>query len=168
MRERERRRIFEAWTRIHRGLLLKVVRMYAFTPDDQDDLLQEIATELWHSIPKRRGESAETTWIYRVALYTALGWTRKEARHRAGRMPLDEVQPALRALSEHRDPRLDWLYARIAELDEADRSLMLLVLEGFAYREMAEILGITESNVGVKISRIKRRFSQLAMEGAPP
>ncbi len=168
MRESERRRIFDDWTRAHTGLLLKVVRMYAFTPEDQDDLFQEIALQLWHSIGKHRGESAETTWIYRVALYTALAWTRKERRHRTGHSPLDQVEPALRAIPEHRDDRLDWLYGRIAELNEADRSLMLLLLEGFGYREMAEVLGISESNVGVKISRIKRRFAILATEGAEP
>jgi RNA polymerase sigma-70 factor, ECF subfamily len=168
MRESERRRVFDEWTRAHRGLLLKVVRMYAFTPEDQDDLFQEIALQLWHSVPKHRGESAQTTWIYRVALYTALGWTRKERRHRTGHLPLDAVDPALHAIPERRDERLEWLYGRIAELHEADRSLMLLLLEGFGYREMAEILGISESNVGVKISRIKRRFAILATEGAEP
>lgn len=168
MRESERRRIFDEWTGAHRGLLLKVVRMYAFTPDDQEDLFQEIALQLWHSVAKRRGESAETTWIYRVAVYAALGWTRKERRHRTGHLALDDVEPALRTLPEHRNDRLEWLYHRIAELEEVDRSLMLLLLEGFGYREMTEILGISESNVGVKISRIKRRFALLATEGANP
>lgn len=166
MREDERRRVFDEWTRAHRGLLLKIVRMYAFTPEDQDDRFQEIALQLWQSVAKHCGESAETTWIYRVALYTALGWTQKERRHHTGHLPLDEVEPALRAIPEHHDDRLDWLYGRIATLDAADRSLMLLLLEGFGYREMAEILGLSESNVGVKISRIKRRFAQLATEGA--
>ena len=164
MREKERRKIFDRWTGAHSRLMLKIVRLYAFTPEDQDDLFQEIALQLWHSIPQHRGESAETTWIYRVALYTALGWTRKERRHRTGRVSLDDAEPALRVIPEHRDDRLDWLYGRIAELNEADRSLMLLLLEGFGYREMAEILGISESNVGVKISRIKRRFAKLANE----
>ncbi len=168
MRKSEQRRIFDGWTQAHRGLLLKIVRMYAFTPEDQDDLFQEIALQLWQSVAKRRGESAESTWIYRVALYTAFRWLRKERRHRTDHLSLDEVEPALRAIPEHHDDRLDWLYGRIAELHEADRSLMLLLLEGFGYREMAEILGISESNVGVKISRIKRRFAILATEGVEP
>ena len=166
MRESDRQQVFDEWTRAHRGLLLKVVRMYAFSPEDQADLFQEISIQLWRSVPNHRGESAETTWIYRVALYTALGWTRKERPHRVDHVSLDEVGPALRAIPEHQDDRVDWLYERITELHEADRSLMLLLLEGFSYRGMAEILGISESNVGVKISRIKRRFATLATETA--
>jgi RNA polymerase sigma-70 factor, ECF subfamily len=162
MRDSERQQVFDGWTQEHRGLLLKIVRTYAFSPEDQDDLFQEISIQLWRSVPNHRGESAETTWIYRVALYTALGWTRKERPHRVDHVSLEEVGPALRAIPEHQDDRLDWLYGRIAELHEADRSLMLLLLEGFSYRDMAEIVGISESNVGAKISRIKRRFSLLA------
>ena len=120
MRKSEQRRIFDGWTQAHRGLLLKIVRMYAFTPEDQDDLFQEIALQLWQSVAKRRGESAESTWIYRVALYTAFRWLRKERRHRTDHLSLDEVEPALRAIPEHHDDRLDWLYGRIAELHEAD------------------------------------------------
>lgn len=162
MRDSERRQVFDRWTQEHRGLLLKIVRMYAFSPEDQDDLFQEISVQLWRSVPNHRGESAETTWIYRVALYTALGWKRKERPHHVDRVPLEEAEPALRAIPEHQDERLDWLYGKIAELHEADRSLMLLLLDGLSYRDMAEILGISESNVGVKISRIKRRFALLA------
>ena len=95
-----------------------------------------------------------TTWIYRVALNTALAWNRKERKHARGRL---EFEPATALLTAPpgRDPRLDWIYARISELSEIDRSLAVLMLDGFSYREMSAILGLSESHVGVKINRIK-------------
>jgi RNA polymerase sigma-70 factor, ECF subfamily len=72
MRETERKGFFDGWMKAHRGLLLKVVRMYAFSPQDQEDLFQEISVQLWRWVPNYRGGSAETTWIYRVALYTPI------------------------------------------------------------------------------------------------
>src|ERR1700760_4611217 len=70
-------------------------RAYAFTPQDQEDLFQEITTQVWRSIPGFLGDAAVTTWIYRVALNVAIAWTQKEGRHRAGKQGLDGVQPAI-------------------------------------------------------------------------
>lgn len=158
MKKREQKRIFDDWLSRHKGLLFKVVRAYAFTAHDQDDLFQEIATQVWHSVPKFRGESAETTWLYRVALYVAIAWSKRERKHRDNKDPLDAIEPTLTETARGNDDRLVWLYEQIAQLDEIDRSLTLLLLDGFSYREMAETLGITESNVGVKINRIKTRL----------
>jgi RNA polymerase sigma-70 factor (ECF subfamily) len=89
----------------------------------------------------------------------------KEKRHQHGKEPLDAADALLETALPCRDPRLDWLYAQIAQLDEVDRSLALLMLDGFSYREMASILGITENYVGVKISRIKMALAaKLAAE----
>ncbi len=159
MEEREQAERFDRWLREHQGLLFKVVRAYAATPPDQEDLFQEIAVQLWNSIPGFRQDSAETTWIYRVALYTALAWSRKEKKHRDKKEPLEGVEHTLLAPSQARDGRLDWLYEQIRGLNEVDRSLTLLMLDGFSYREIAATLGISESNVGVKINRIKKILS---------
>lgn len=158
MTQERRTEIFERWLAEHKGLLFKVVRAYAFTVSDQDDLFQEIAFQVWNSIPNYNQQVAETTWIYRVALYTAIGWTRKERRHRSRKSSLAGTEHLLVQASEDRDPRLDWLYDQIAKLDELDRSVTLLLLEGFSYSEMAETLGITQSNLGVRINRIKKRL----------
>lgn len=131
-----------------------MVQAYAFTPADRDDLFQEITLQVWRSVEAFRGDSAVTTWIYRVALNTAIAWSRKEKRHQHFKEPLEAADLLETAMPE-RDPRLDWLYAQIAQLDEVDRSLALLLLDGFSYREMASVLGITENHVGVKINRIK-------------
>jgi len=164
MREREQKRIFDEWLSGHKRLFFKVVRAYAFTPHDQDDLFQEIATQVWRSIPNFQGDSAVTTWIYRVALYSAIAWKRNEKKHRTGRQTFEGVEPTLMEVSHASNPRLDWLYEQIAQLDEIDRSLTLLMLDGFSYREMAATLGITESNVGVKINRIKTYLTKISKE----
>ncbi len=165
MDEKEQTRIFDRWLEAHKGLLFKVVRAYAVTPPDQEDLFQEIAIQVWNSIPNFRQDSAETTWIYRVALYCALAWSRKEKKHSEKKQSLNGIEHTLLASSETKDHRLDWLYEQIRQLDEIDRSLTLLLLDGFSYREMAATLGISESNVGVKINRIKKYLSTKTPSG---
>ena len=155
MTEKEQKYIFENWLDQHKVLIFKIVRSYAFTIMDQDDLFQEIIIQVWHSIPSFRQESSVTTWIYRISLNTAIKWVRKERKH-AQAETLDNVQHILQESKIQMDDRLVWLYQEIHQLDEIDRSITLLLLDGFSYREMAGILGITESNVGVKINRIKK------------
>ena len=160
----ERNRVFESWIDAHKAILFKVARVYGATHSDREDLFQEIALQVWHSVEAYRGDCAATTWIYRVALNTALSWSRKERKHGQGRQDIEAATGLLTAPSG-RDPRLEWIYQRIAELDEANRSLALLMLDGFSYREMSQILGLSESNVGMKIHRIKASLAaQLAKE----
>ncbi len=153
MLDAERNAIFETWMEAHKAILFKVARAYGSTHSDREDLFQEIALQVWHSVEAYRGDSAVTTWIYRVALNTALAWHRKERRHGQGRQDLEAA--GLLIAAPDRDPRLDWIYQRVGELDEVNRSLALLMLDGFSYRDMSQILGLSESNVGVKINRIK-------------
>jgi len=164
MNRPEQQQLFDEWLSRHRGLLFKVVRAHAFTPQDRDDLFQEIAAQVWQSIPNFRSESAVTTWLYRVALHCAMAWARKERRYRSDRQVLDEQKPALLETTAGKDRRLDWLYDQIAQLDEIDRALTLLLLDGFSYREMALTLGLSESNVGVKIHRIKNHLAERSRE----
>jgi RNA polymerase sigma-70 factor (ECF subfamily) len=162
--EAERKRLFEDWIEVHKAILFKVAHAYGATLSDREDLFQEIALQLWHSLEAWRGDCSASTWIYRVALNTALAWRRKERKHTHGRQGIEAVSDLLTAPSG-RDPRLDWIYQRIAELDEVNRSLALLMLDGFSYRDMSQILGLSESNVGVKINRIKAALAtQLAKE----
>ena len=164
MEESEQKRIFDDWLSTFRGMLFRVVHAYAYTSHDREDLFQEIATQVWNSIPRFRGESAATTWLYRVALNSALAWSRKERRHRDRIQPLDEHEPTLQETQRVQDRRLGWLYEQIAQLDHVDRSLTLLLLDGLSYREMAETLGISESYVGVKINRIKNHLKEQTKE----
>jgi RNA polymerase sigma-70 factor, ECF subfamily len=152
---KEQQVIFDDWLTRHKGLLFKVVRAYAFTAMDQDDLFQEISIQVWHSIPGFRHACAESTWLYRVSLNTAVRWSRKERKHSPS-ASLEQVAHVLQERPVQADERLAWLYEQIQRLDPIDRSITLLLLDNCSYKEMATILGITESNVGVKINRIKK------------
>jgi RNA polymerase sigma-70 factor, ECF subfamily len=157
MTEKEQQHIFENWLDQHKALIFKVVRAYAFAAMDQDDLFQEITIQIWHSIPTFRQESSVTTWLYRISFNTAIKWVRKERKHYSAET-IDNVRHILLESKIQIDERLVWLYEEIYRLDEIDRSITLLLLDNFSYKEMAGILGITESNVGVKINRIKKHL----------
>ena len=156
MKDEERQEIFRQWLKQHRSLLFKVVRAYAFNLDDQDDLFQEISLQVWRSIPKFRSKSAVTTWLYRIALNTAIKWTAKEKRYQDKQRPIDHIVHTPHEHMKSEDERLTWLYEEIAKLDKVERSLTLLLLDGFRYKDMANILGISQNHVGVKINRIKK------------
>jgi RNA polymerase sigma-70 factor, ECF subfamily len=161
----ERDRIFDDWLAGHKGILFKVVHAYAFEHADRQDLFQEIVIQVWRSVDAFRGESAVPTWMYRVALNTALAWGRKEDRHRRNKQRLEMVEGLLMtAAADCRDPRVEWLYRQIAQLKDVDRSVALLLLDGFSYKEIAAIVGLTESNVGVKINRIKSALADKSLE----
>jgi RNA polymerase sigma-70 factor, ECF subfamily len=156
--------VFEEWMEAHKAILFKVARAYGATHADREDLFQQIALQVWNSVEAFRGEAKVSTWIYQVALNTALAWKRTELKHRWGRQDM-EAATGLLISPPQRDPRLEWIYERIAELDEVSRSLALLMLDGFSYRDMSQILGLSESNVGVRINRIKTALTaQLAKE----
>jgi RNA polymerase sigma-70 factor, ECF subfamily len=165
MHDNQRDRIFNEWLASHKGILFKVVHAYAFEHADRQDLFQEIAIQVWRSVDAFRGESSVPTWMYRVALNTAIAWTRREHRHQRGKEPLEGAESLLTTESSAKpDPRLEWLYQQIAQLKDVDRSVALLLLDGFSYKEMASITGLTESNIGVKINRIKSALARKSME----
>jgi RNA polymerase sigma-70 factor, ECF subfamily len=156
----EQQHIFKQWLQQHKTLVFKIVRAYADTPMDQDDLFQEISIQVWRSIPSFRNESATGTWIYCIALNTAIRWFSKEKKYRHTSDSTDQIPDVLSPQQGPLNDQLEWLYKAIHQLDEIDRSITLLLLDGFSYKEMATILGITSSNVGVKINRIKKQLMQ--------
>ncbi len=158
MTDLEHQKIFTEWLHGHKGLIFKIIRAYGDTPEDQEDLFQEIVLQVWRSIPAFRQESAPVTWIYRIALNTAISWIRKEKKHRRLSADTESSPDILSSVDIPDDGRLKWLYRVIHQLNEIDRSLILLQLDGFSYREMASILGISETNVGVKINRVKQQL----------
>ena len=167
MHESERDRIFSEWLAGHKGILFKVVHAYAFEHADRQDLFQEIVIQVWRSVDAFRGDSSVPTWMYRVALNAAIAWTRKEGKHQRGKQSIEVVEGLLTtASSDGLDPRVEWLYHHIAQLKDVDRSVALLMLDGFSYREISAIVGITESNVGVKINRIKSALTGMRAEEA--
>ena len=158
MTENEQETVFNRWLEQHKGILFKIVRSFALNAEDRKDLFQEIATKVWCSIPKYRETATPATWIYRVSLYAAIAWSKSEKKHCAGILSFQEIDSAWSKGETHDDPRLSWLYEQIGQLEEVERSLVILILDGYSYREVAEIIGISESNVGVKFSRIKKKL----------
>lgn len=166
MSEREQREIFDRWLESHKGLLFKVVRAYARDDDDRNDLFQEISLQMYRSIPRFRGDAAVSTWLYRIALNTAIRWSTQNKKRTAGQHSLDDMGHLLEVQKDQPDDRITWLYEQIKELSEIDRSLTLLLLDGYSYKEMSELLGISESNIGVKIHRIKKQLVNNSKEYA--
>ena len=166
----EHESVFRRWLADHAGLMWKVVRAFAAGPEDQEDLLQDIALHLWMSLPAFRGEAKESTWIYRVAFNTALVWKRDEKRRHAKHEKFFELNAAPEASAGHsastRDEEMvQQLYAAIRQLPKLDASLALMHLDGLSYREMSEVLGLTESHVGVKLNRIRKQLGEM-LKGA--
>lgn len=159
---------FQEWLVEHRGTVLKVARAYTLTAEEAQDLAQEILLQVWRSLPQFQGQASATTWCYRVALNTALAWHRKEHRRHARQRPLldGENLPASGDIAReaaHRD-LVERLYAAIRRLPGADTALVLLHLDGLSYRQMAEVLGVSEGNVGVKLNRAKKALGELMKE----
>lgn len=153
---------FKQWFGEHQGLLYRVVRAYGNTAEDQDDLFQEICLQLWLSIPRFEGKAKVSTWIYRVALNTALVWNRGEKTRRKHRDRLMIFTPQQQAGNlQPSQEIIERLYEAIRKLPKVDASVVLMHLDGLGYDEMAEILGISESNVGVKLNRAKKQLAQL-------
>ncbi|MCX7410194.1 MAG: RNA polymerase sigma factor [Planctomycetales bacterium] len=151
---------FQRWLRDHVGLMLRVVRACAET---QHDLLQDVLVNLWSSIPNFRGDSKETTWIYRVAFNTALVWQRGERRRQKHyAMFLNEAAATTQSSPDSErsgNELIERLYAAIRQLPKVDASLALMHLDGLSYQEMSEVLGISENYVGVKLTRIRQQLA---------
>lgn len=160
---------FRQWLGEHTGLLLKVVRSFAEGPADQDDLFQEILLQVWLSLPNFRNDSKPTTWLYRVAFNTALAWKRTEKKHRRELKSLSIADVAIHSPSsseaEQNSRIVDQLYAAIRALPAGKRALVVLYLDGFSYREIAEVVGISETNVGASLNRIKKKLAASVKEG---
>lgn len=146
----------------HRKLLVKVARLYCRDAADRDDLIQEMSIQLWRSHGSFDGRSQFATWIYRVALNVAISWAR--GRFRRERLTRDMDEDDFVSLTTHSAERsmadLDLLENMLANLHELDRALMLLHLEGHDHTTIADVLGITATNVATKLNRIKQRLQQ--------
>ena len=159
MRKKERELIFKDWIEQFKPLLFKIVKVYGTEHNAEDDLFQEIVLQIWRSIENYKNQCSPHTWVYRVSLNTALKWSSKVKKNSVEKIPLSDH---IIQRNETVHPKLEWLYQEISLLSDVDRSLTLLLLDGFSYNEMSEIIGITQTNVGVKINRIKKRLKDRA------
>lgn len=156
-RDQER---FSALIRQHAGIVRKVATTYCRDADDRADLAQEILAQLWAAWPRYDSGRPFTTWMYRVTLNVAISHVRGVYRGARHFVPLTDQHHEIAAAVEDHETRdeLHILETVIGELDELNRALLLLYLDDRGHREIAEILGIGESNVGTKINRLKQRI----------
>lgn len=149
----------------YQPLIRKVSLMYAQNEAESDDMFQEICIQAWRAYPQFKGESKFSTWLYRVAINTAISWIRKEKKHRIG----DSIDDKCIGVSddnpfyerEEQKEKISDMHKAIKKLNDVDRTLVLLYLEEVAYAEIAEILGLTVNNVKVKMNRVKKRLRKL-------
>ncbi len=151
--------LFEEIVEANQRRILAIARSYA-CPGESQDLFQEILLQMWRGLDGFEGRSAPSTWVYRVALNTALTYRRNNHR---------SIEPSCRPLEEsRRDPvapatpedEILVLEEFLRALTEIDRAVFLLYLEDLSYREISEVTGLTESHVGVRICRLKKNFMQ--------
>jgi RNA polymerase sigma-70 factor (ECF subfamily) len=161
MTSSEQESIFRRWLSEHQGLLRRVVRSFAAGAADQEDLLQEILLQAWISLPGFRGDSKETTWLYRLAFNTAMVWQRKEQRRRVKHEAFSSMVEEVPATPDGGvDELIERLYAAIRALPKLEASLALMLLDGLSHREMGEVLGMTENHVGVRLHRIRKQLAE--------
>lgn len=149
----------------NQGIIHKICNIYFFNRKEKDDYFQEIIIELWRAFPNFQGQSKFSTWMYRVALNTAIDLLRKE-----------KTQPQLMSLTrqlfdlqdtqiKEDSTRQDILYRAINLLSEVEKAIIILYLEDYSYKEIAEIAGISETYTGVKINRIKTELQKKLNHG---
>ena len=154
----------------NRGRIDRLCRAWARTPADRDDLRSEVQLQLWRSLPSFDGRASEDTWLYRVALNVAmLSGRREHGRRKRAEAWESTVQPAppVRTPPEdvERRERVERLTRAVAGLEPADRALVTMVFEDLPYARIAEVVGITEINVGVRVHRLKKKLARLMTEG---
>jgi RNA polymerase sigma-70 factor (ECF subfamily) len=140
------------------GLIYKISKLYTDRKEDEQDLYQEIVFQLWKSFSSFRNESKLSTWMYRIALNTAISNLNKEKRNGTF-VPINEwILNRTDSDDLLRDERFEILYAKIRELSTVEKGIILLYLEGKSYEEMAAITGFTSTNIGTRLGRIKQKL----------
>lgn len=153
---------FEALLTAHARLLLKVAHTYCGQAEERRDLLQEMQVQLWRAFPGYDAGRPFTTWMYRIALNVAISHVRRTGQRERHTAPLDDavVERVPAPAVDEPDERVRALREVMGQLDPLQRALLMLHLEERSYREIAEVLGITETNVATKLSRLKQRLRQ--------
>ena len=162
MQKREAEKQFESRINEHKQLLYKVCRIYAYNDADRQDLFQEIVIQLWKAFQNFKGDSKFSTWLYRVAINTAITGLRKQKNF------ISTYEPATLpeyvsddTSSQAAEEQLQQLYSAIEKLNEVEKAIVLLYMEDHSYEEMENVLGINQGNLRVKMNRIKEKLRQL-------
>lgn len=160
---------FVSLLKTHQNIIHKVCNLYMEQYKDREDLFQEITLQAWKAFHSFRGDAKFSTWLYRVALNTAITFYRKEKRS-PSILTTDMLPEIANDVETHQqEEQLKAMYAAIGELSKIDKAIVMLYLEDYAYQEIGEMMGITANNVAVKMNRIKTKLkeqSQKYMEQA--
>lgn len=146
----------------NKNLIYKICYSYCSNSENRKDLQQEILMQLWNSFAKFDGRVKISTWIYRIALNTAISFYRNDCKHKERKVVIEESViffSNYECVPEH-DKSIEILYGFIEKLTELDKALILLYLDDNKYKDIADILGISETNVATKLSRIKKSLKE--------
>lgn len=153
---------FLAVIKEYQGIIHKICRLYRESKEDREDLFQEITFQLWKSLPGFKGDAKISTWIYRIALNTAIAIFRKNKLQ-------IEYSPSIPDMAEEQQSeelalRHERLFAVLQLLDDSEKAIIALYFEDLSYQQIAEIIGINENYVGVKLNRIKNKIQKLLIK----
>jgi RNA polymerase sigma-70 factor (ECF subfamily) len=144
----------------HQKIIYKVCNLYVEDKTDRQDLFQEICLQAWKSYHLFRGDAQFSTWLYRIALNTAITFFKKEKKQ--VQTIYNEVLPELRNVDDETEEQFKAMYKAISNLNKIDKALVMLYLEDYSYIEIGETLGITPNNVAVKMNRLKLKLKEEA------
>jgi len=146
----------------NKKLIFKVCNAYCHDPEDRKDLVQEVIIQLWRSFDKYNSKYKLSTWMYRIALNTAISHYRTDRKRKSATIPIDDnlMDFADENDCKELDSKVILLYNFINQFDELNKALMILYLDNNSYKDIAEVLGITETNVATKIGRLKQQLKQ--------
>jgi len=144
-------------------IIIKIARAYSKTLHDKEDLINDITLELWKSFGRFKGDSKISTWIYRIALNTSMNYKRKREKDRLFFLDdLKQIENKSWLIEQLDSSHSEILYQCIDELNQLNKAIILLYLDGNSHDEISEIIGISKTNVGTRISRIKEQIKDLA------
>jgi RNA polymerase sigma-70 factor, ECF subfamily len=156
----------------NRNRILRVCRVYSWNSADQDDLYQDILFQIWRGLPALKEKQFANTWLYRVAINTAISFVRKRASGSQRVVHFEHADltrtiESRQTTEETNDDRMANLYTAIHKLNPLEKALVTLFLEDLTYEQIAEATGISASHVGVMLHRAKKKISTLMMEETP-
>ena len=146
----------------NKGILFKICKIYQDDPDDRNDLLQEMVLQLWLAFDSFRGDSKFSSWMYRVALNTAIVFFKKQKRRPDGEQlhtGLDRIDET--PATDEKEAQLTIFYRAVQQLDKVEKALIYLYMENQPYNEIAASLGISEVNVRVRLNRVKNKLKDI-------
>lgn len=148
----------------HQGIIYKVSKMYCDKEECRQDLFQDILVQLWQSYPSFNNNSKFSTWMYRVALNTAIAQFKKEKKKPEESVPDVPTNIIEDDSYKEKENQRELIQKAISKLNKAEKAIIILYMDDYSYEEIAEITGITTSNVGVKINRIKTKLQKILKE----